>query len=68
MLSRTWRITLLIIAGIFVMWPNLLFLSAINWITLIAVVILLIGELTCKSCGTKSAPMVKKSSGKRMRR
>ena len=66
MLNRTWRIILMVIALIYTVWPDLFI--GIRWIALIAVVILLIGELTCKSCGTgKSVPVVKKSSRKRRR-
>ena len=66
MLNRTWRIILLIIAGILLIWTDLIGASG-QWIALIAVIILLIGEWTCKSCDTSAAP-VKKSPRRRRRR
>jgi len=50
MLNRTWKIVLLIIALIYPIWPDLLG-GSIRWIALIAIIILLIGEFVCKSCG-----------------
>lgn len=49
MFNRVWRIILLIIALIFVIWPTLLF-AGFNWIGLIAIVILLIGEFWGRNC------------------
>jgi Mg2+/Co2+ transporter CorB len=58
MLNRTWRIVLLLIVLILMIWPDLIGTSG-SWIALLAVIILLIGEFLCKSCG---APMPAKSS------
>ena len=58
MLNRVWRIVLLLIVLVLMIWPGLIGVSG-SWIALIAVIVLLIGEWTCKSC---SAPMPVKSS------
>ncbi|MCH7567972.1 MAG: hypothetical protein IIA87_00990 [Nanoarchaeota archaeon] len=68
MLNRTWKIVLLVIALVFVIWPGLLFNTATNWIALIAIVILLLGEFTCKSCGPSMSTTSAKSARRSARR
>ena len=70
MLNRTWKIILLLIVLVLMIWPDLIGASG-NWIALIAVIILLIGEFTCSTCGTskaKAAPVRRRSPKKRRRR
>jgi hypothetical protein len=69
MLNRTWRIILLLIVLVLLIWPNLIGVSG-SWIALVAAIILLIGEFTCgDKCSTSvSVPVKKRSSRKRRRR
>ena len=64
MLNRTWRISLLVVAFILVLYPTLFQYS--NWVAAIAVLVLLFGEFGDKSCcGKTSAPTKKAKKGKR---
>jgi len=70
MLNRTWRIVLLLIVLVLMVWPDLIGVSG-SWIALIAVIILLIGEFACGKCETsmaKATPAGRRSSKKRRRR
>lgn len=65
MLNRAWRIILLIVAGVLLLWPDLF--AGARWVALIAVIILLIGEIAYKSCCPegKMTPVTKKMKKKR---
>ena len=52
MLTRNWRMVLLLAALVFSVWD--LGLVYANWIVWIALVVLLVGELTCDSCAAPS--------------
>lgn len=52
MLTRNWRMVLLLAALVFSVWD--LGLAYANWIVWIALVVLLIAELTCDSCAAPS--------------
>ena len=70
MLNRTWKIILLLIVLVLMIWPDLIGASG-SWIALIAVIVLLIGEFACGKCGTseaRAAPVRRRSSKKRRRR
>ncbi len=68
MLNRTWRIVLLVIVLIGMIWPSLIG-SATWWVSLAAAVILLIGEVSYDNSHCEM-PMERKSSraSKRRRR
>jgi hypothetical protein len=76
MLGKTWRVVLLVVILVAAVWPNLLG-SSTSWIGLIAIVLLLISELTCKntceapmknSSIRRSRPVARKATRKRRRR
>ncbi|MAG38262.1 hypothetical protein CMI45_02665 [Candidatus Pacearchaeota archaeon] len=55
MLSKTWRVVLLVVALVLTIWPTDILGSNSWWVALAALAILLISEL---SCGSKcEAPM-----------
>ena len=66
MFNRTWRIVLLVAALVTMIWPTLLG-SSTGWISLIAVALLLISELSCNSCEVPSKSPAKKKAKKRKR-
>ncbi|MDP4039059.1 MAG: hypothetical protein Q8P57_00550 [Candidatus Pacearchaeota archaeon] len=67
MLNRTWRIVLLIVTLIAILWPSILGNSTM-WIALIAVVLLLLGEITCKTCMPEHKTGEGRVSGKTVRK
>jgi len=67
-MNRTWRLILLIVALIFMIWPDLF--PYANWVAIIAVILLLIGEFTCGKCcktGVVKKVALKKKAKKRKR-
>ena len=60
MISRTWRLVLLVVALIVVIWPTF-FGELSQWVAAVAIAILLIADLGCKECRT-SSPMSARAS------
>jgi len=58
MLTRNWRIVLLLAALVFGIWD--LGLTYSTWIVRISLVVLLVGELTCDGCAAPSKGKKKK--------
>jgi len=52
MLTKNWRIVLLLAALVFNIWPNL-WAGFSNWVIIVALVILLVGELSAPTKGKK---------------
>ena len=68
-MNRSWRFTLLIVALILMLWPDIF--SYANWVAILAVVLLLIDEFNCNKCCSnktmkKTAP--KKAMKKKKKR
>ena len=51
MISRTWRLVLLVVALIVVIWPTF-FGELSQWVAAVAIAILLIADIGCKECRT----------------
>ena len=62
MLSKTWRIVLLVVALVAMIWPDLIGAST-WWVALIAVTALLINEITSET--KRMVPQMHGVSGKR---
>jgi hypothetical protein len=58
MLTRYWRIVLLLISLVFTLWPGLFDKSP--WLVIGSLVVLLFGELTCDGCAAPSKKKKKK--------
>lgn len=52
MLTKNWRIVLLLAALVFNIWPGL-WAGFSNWVIIVALVILLVGELSAPTKGKK---------------
>lgn len=66
MFNRTWRIVLLVAALVTIIWPSLLGQST-GWVSLVAIALLLISELSCHSCEAPMRSSTKKTAKKRKR-
>ena len=66
MLGRAWKLILLILTLILVVWPDLLGVYT-NWIVIIALVILLLGEF-CQSSGGSKGYRIGSSGRRRVAR